>query len=89
MLREMRPSELARWFEFYSIDPWGTQRADAVGGMIAATIANVHRDPKERPEPYLPADFMLFAEPEPLGDDELETRIAAAFDARIHRQELP
>ncbi len=26
--------------------------------MIAATIANVHRDPKRTPHPYQPQDFM-------------------------------
>jgi len=26
-------------------------------GVVAATIANVNRDPKQKPEPYQPLDF--------------------------------
>ena len=35
-------------------------------GIVAATVANVKRDPKSRPEPYSPLDFVPgYKPPEP------------------------
>lgn len=34
------------------------RRQDYRAGMIASIIANVNRDPKQRPEPWSPEDFM-------------------------------
>lgn len=33
------------------------KRLDLRAGVIAATVANVNRDKKKRPKPYIPADF--------------------------------
>lgn len=33
------------------------KRFDLRAGVIAATVANVSRDKKKRPKPYIPADF--------------------------------
>lgn len=33
--------------------------------MICATLANCHRDPKKKPEPFSPADWMPAAPPPP------------------------
>ena len=33
------------------------RRADYRAGQVAAIIANVNRDPKQRSQPYQPADF--------------------------------
>lgn len=62
MLAEMRPSELGEWAALWSISPWGQQRDDLRAGVIASTVANVHRDPKRRPTPFRPLDFMPFDE---------------------------
>ena len=43
---------------FFSIEPWGCEVEDARAALIAATIANVNRDPKKRRRPYSIADFM-------------------------------
>ncbi|MFQ5625040.1 MAG: DUF4035 domain-containing protein [Methyloligellaceae bacterium] len=48
---------------YYSINPFGEERADARAALIACTIANIHRDPKGRA--YRLDDFMLnFGGPE-------------------------
>lgn len=31
-------------------------------GIVASTIANVNRDPKKRPEPFEPLDFISWAQ---------------------------
>lgn len=38
--------------------PVGPERGDIQAAVIAATLANIHRDPKKHPEPYPPADFI-------------------------------
>ncbi|HEV2378720.1 MAG TPA: hypothetical protein VG206_02875 [Terriglobia bacterium] len=48
--------------------------------MLAATLANVNRDPKQRSEPYEPADFfplLRIPKPEPLpqSPDEMEAKL--------------
>lgn len=39
-------------------------------GLLASVIANVNRDPKTRPEPYAPEDFMLRPPPNPGQSDD-------------------
>ena len=48
--------EFAEWQAFYRLSPWGDERADLRAGIIASTVANVHRDRKSRS--YKPADFI-------------------------------
>jgi hypothetical protein len=45
---------------FFQVEgPQGFQRADWHAGIVAATIANVHRDPKAQKKPYTPEDFLI------------------------------
>lgn len=37
----------------------GPVRGDIQAAVIAATIANVNRDPDKRPQPFTPSDFLL------------------------------
>jgi hypothetical protein len=56
---------------YYSIEPWGPERADLNAGIITSTLANIHRDSKRRPEPFSPADFMpKYGQPESIEDDQ-------------------
>lgn len=43
---------------YYALEPFGEQRADLRSGIIAATIANRHRDPKREKKLYQAAGFM-------------------------------
>ena len=51
------------WQAYYEIDPWGEERADLRAGIIASTIANVHRDPKKKAFTF--GDFMPDFDPKP------------------------
>lgn len=58
LLQSITSQELTEWMAYDLIDPIGEARADVRAGMVAATIANTNRDPKSRPEPFVPADFI-------------------------------
>ena len=44
---------------FYAVEPWGGARDYLHTAMLMATLANVHRDPKKRRQPFTPADFIV------------------------------
>lgn len=46
------------WMAYDRIEPFGPGRADLRTGILASVIANVNRDPKQRRQPYTPADFI-------------------------------
>lgn len=56
MLAEMRPSELGTYMALSFEDPWDEQRADLRAGIVASTIANVHR--KRGTPPIKASDFL-------------------------------
>lgn len=56
----MSAREFFDWMDFYSVEPFGDQRADIRSGVVAATIANVYRGKGKKP--FGPSDFMLFAD---------------------------
>jgi hypothetical protein len=58
-MRGMTAAELSELRMFHDHEPLGELRADARAGMIAATLANVHRSKDS--EPYHPIDFMLYS----------------------------
>lgn len=59
--REISATEFYEWQAYYELEPFGEERADLRAGIIAATIANVHRGKRSRP--YKPSDFMPEYEP--------------------------
>jgi len=60
----MSSREYAEWMAYYRLEPFGEERGDLRAGVVAATVANVNRDPKVRGEPYSPRDFMPLVEEE-------------------------
>jgi hypothetical protein len=60
LLSRIDSHELAEWMAYYSLDPFGTARADLSAGIIAATVANANKGKKGRP--FQPADFMPYTE---------------------------
>ncbi|WP_250467631.1 DUF4035 domain-containing protein [Caballeronia sp. GAFFF2] len=61
--REIDSVEFADWMAFYNIEPFGERIADIRMGMLAATTANIHRDPKTKA--FEPADFMPWVKAPP------------------------
>jgi hypothetical protein len=47
---------------YHQLEPWGFEIDSFYTGVIASTIANVNRDPKKKPQPFTPQDFMLKTE---------------------------
>ena len=57
----MTAGQLREWMSYYAMEPWGEERADLRAGIVASTVANVHRG---RAHAFRPADFMpRFGEP--------------------------
>lgn len=54
----MTSLDVAEWKAYFSVEPFGESRADLRMGILASLIANVNRDRKKKPEPFVPADFM-------------------------------
>lgn len=60
--------QLVAWFQYAEVEPFGEYRADLRSGTVAAVIANTNRDPKKRPRPFTPSDFMPeFGKPQETG----------------------
>lgn len=58
LLDRLPAALFAEWQAYYSLEPWGEDRADLRAGIIASVTANVHRDAKRRPDAFTPQDFM-------------------------------
>jgi hypothetical protein len=74
----------AEYWAFHQVEPIGPEREDLRMAIVASVVANVNRNPKKRPKPYVPKDFMAreFMDlVEVAGDDELtEEEQAAKID---------
>lgn len=55
---------------YYRVEPWGFDVENFRSGVIAQTMANIHRDSKKQPEPFKVTDFMINTEPKRLPEPE-------------------
>lgn len=76
----MPEAEYRDWKFFYAREPWGLSVWDAMHAHVIATLANINRNEKKKPEPYQLKDFLLFAEPV----SQQETWAAASERMRSH-----
>jgi hypothetical protein len=58
LLAEISSAELNEWRAYSMLEPFGEQLADLRHGIALSALANLHRDPKRRREPYRPEDFI-------------------------------
>jgi hypothetical protein len=58
LLREVSSQELCEWRAYAELEPFGERLADERHGIALCALANLHRDPQRRREPYLPEDFI-------------------------------
>lgn len=70
------------------LSPIGEVRADLLAGLIAATIAEVNRDPEKRSEPFGPRDFLLFVEALPPDEEADVEKIVNLFKATFPTKDL-
>lgn len=89
MLDELTSSEVADWYAFAEIEPWGTGVDDFRTGTLAAVIANVNRNPERAP--YSPGDFMPTWDPveRAARAEAAEEANAAAFAAALIASAVP
>jgi hypothetical protein len=62
MLARIDSAELTEWRAFYELEPFGDLIADQRHGIATAVLANVNRDSKRKPDPYVAADFIPWHE---------------------------
>lgn len=58
LLARVSSQELTEWMAYSQVEPWGEDRADLRSGIVAATVANAHRDKKKKHSPYKARDFI-------------------------------
>ena len=63
------------------MSPFGDERSDLQAGIIASTIANVHRG--KNTSAFKPEDFMPYSKREPISDEAIKRRINK-FMRRYH-----
>lgn len=61
MLRRMPSALLNEWMAFDEMEPFGEQRGDLRSALVAMTVANAQRGPKQKP--FKLEDFLLRFEP--------------------------
>lgn len=87
LLARIDSRELAEWAAFFQLEPWGAEVEDFRAALVTAAIANAHRDPRRRRQPYKPTDFMPRREPVPeQSQEEIERTLEAwarALEARM------
>jgi hypothetical protein len=84
---ELSAAELMEWQLFFAKAPWGPEVDFYRTGVVAATMLNIHRDPKRKPKPWHPGDFMPHAgkveeKPAPL-PGEMKAKFLTVFGGRI------
>lgn len=87
----MSSHEFSEWIAFSRLEPIGARRFDVLFAMLAATVANSVRDPKDKPEPFGIDDFLLQFESEEtmaeIRHEQLRSKINAAMFALGGREE--
>jgi len=58
LLSRISSRELTEWMSFFELEPWGTETELLGHAITSATIANVNRDTKKRPNPFTANDFI-------------------------------
>ena len=80
---------MREWVAFHAMEPWGGLADYHRTGIVAAILANQHRDPR-RGKMATPADFMP-RQPAPaapaggVSSAQLRARLATVFGGRIRR----
>jgi hypothetical protein len=72
---------------YYSLDPWGEERADLRSGIVAATMVNLQRDPRKG-KPVSPDAFMpkFGGPPEMAPPEAVKDSLLAAFGHMMKRK---
>lgn len=66
----MTSAEFTEWQAYYQLEPFGEVVADERHGAALALHANLNRDVKARPDPFVPDDFIPWRETREASDEE-------------------
>ena len=79
--------ELAEWMAYYSLEPWGEDRADLRAGVIASAVYNAQGAKKRGGGQFAPADFLLFPErrDDPNSARNVKAKLLAAFGGKVKK----
>lgn len=80
----MSARTLAEWQAYAAVEPFGPPAAWWRAGLLAATLANVHRDPKRKRTPYRVEEFL----PELMRHDEPESEDALTARWRLYKESI-
>lgn len=75
----MSSAEVSLYQAYYRVNPWGPERSDLNAAMQMQQVAEMHRDPKRKSDPYKLSQFMPFQPKEELSEDQLAAKIRASF----------
>ena len=59
MRGRLTSGELADWMIYYKRYPFGPGAEDRRHALLLSLLANCHRDPKRKPSPFTPDEFLL------------------------------
>lgn len=68
---EIDSAEFTEWMAYYQLEPFGETVADIRHGIATSLLANINRDEKTKPQPFIPDDFIPWnSENDDRGDDQ-------------------
>lgn len=76
---QMSAAEISLYQAYYRVNPWGPERSDLNAAMQMHQVAEMHRDPKRRPEAFKLEQFMPFHKRKELDPDELADKLRSTF----------
>lgn len=80
----MSGQQLVEWMAYAELEPFGEERADLRMATLAALIANIYRDPKQKSTPFEIEDFMpKFEKKEPISKEDAIAAIDAMMMALV------
>jgi hypothetical protein len=83
---QLTSRELTDWLAYWSLEPWGEERADFRSGILAAAMSNRWRGKGEKAAK--PQDFMPFTDEPEQTPDEIRARmteILSNAQSRTHQ----
>jgi hypothetical protein len=81
----MTSSQLSEAIAYYELNPWGEDRADLRMAVGWSLIANINRNTAAKSTPFVPTDFMPYAERKRVAPRALWKRLTSVLD-RIKRK---
>lgn len=73
LLDRMSSAEFSEWMAYYTIEPFGEERADLRQALTTSAVANTLQAQTKKPKWTKPEDFMLFQDKKPTQEPQRES----------------